>query len=48
LSAAYAGRFEYFEVGQGACFGNIFEHVIEGDQAVARVGDGAAGGDDFD
>jgi hypothetical protein len=29
-------------------WGNVFEHFIDADETVPGIGDGAAGGDDFD
>ncbi|TMA97801.1 MAG: hypothetical protein E6J74_03470 [Deltaproteobacteria bacterium] len=46
--ASYPSRFADFEIRHSARLGDVFEHFIDANEAVPGIGDGAAGGDDFD
>ena len=48
LTTSYARRLDDFEIRHGPRLRNVFEHFIDADQAVAGIGDGATGGDNFD
>ena len=47
LAATHPRRFDDLEVGHSLGLGNVAEHLVDADESVASVGDGSAGGDDF-
>jgi len=47
-AASHPSRFGNFKFGERLRLRDVFQHIIDGDQPIARVGDGSTGGNDFD